>query len=78
MKTQKEFESILRKARKTNERRNQLERNVGFASPRDLPLGDQLRTVYFAIECGIKTEDWDCVAEGLAMLIETLPDPKPA
>ena len=28
----------------------------------------QLRTAMMFIACGIKTDDWDCVAEGLAML----------
>jgi hypothetical protein len=28
----------------------------------------QLRTAMIFIACGIKTDDWDCIAEGLAML----------
>lgn len=28
----------------------------------------QLRTAMMFIACGIKTDDWDCIAEGLAML----------
>ena len=67
-----DYEKLMRKARRINAKRDKEEREVGFAAPGD---GDDnslfLRTAMSAIECGIKTDDWDCVAEGQAML-ETL------
>ena len=63
-----DFDVLIRKARATNRRRDASERRSGFASPSDGPLDLTLRTVMSALEAGIRTDDWDCIAEGFAML----------
>ena len=62
------FEQRMAKARATNARRDATERRVGFANPQHCDLGTWAATVESAIEAGIQTANWDCVAEGLAML----------
>ena len=59
---------LLAGAREANAKRDKIERDVGFAAPPDTPLDLHLRTAISAIVCGIITEDWVPVAEGLAML----------
>lgn len=63
-----EFDRLMRRASATNRRRDADERRAGFATPDEGPLDMQLRTVCLAIEAGLRTTDWDCVAEGLEML----------
>lgn len=60
----------LDKARLTNERRDRIERGVGFAAPNDGPADQTLRTAMCAIQCGLEQEDLDCVAEGYEMLVD--------
>jgi hypothetical protein len=68
MKSQIEIEALMNKARETNARRDGIERAIGFAAQPDISEFQQLRTVDFALEASLKTEDWNCVAEARAML----------
>jgi hypothetical protein len=61
----------IEKARKTNRQRDAIERVHGHAAPADCPLDVELRTVIDALIAGIGRQDWDCVAEGVAMLQDT-------
>lgn len=71
---------LMERARRTNLQRDAADRQAGFAPPPSLGVLQQLRTAMLAIECGIKTADWECVAEGQAMLehlrpeVEDMPD----
>ena len=62
------WERRLRKARRTNEQRDAIDRTYGFAPPAECGLKAYLDTAIEAINSGGILEDWDCVAEGLAML----------
>ena len=74
------FEALMKTARETNRRRDDAEHQVGYAGPSNniaqiraeaifsTDLKMLLRTASLAIECGIRTDDWNAVAEGLAML----------
>lgn len=62
------FEQRMAKARATNAQRDATERRVGFANPQHCDTATWAATIEAAIEAGIKMSDWDCVAEGLAML----------
>lgn len=59
---------LLARARKTNRDRDRSEREAGFASPDSGDLASWLRTIAQALAAGIAQEDWNAVAEGLAML----------
>jgi len=61
------YEKLMQKARETNQERDQADKHGGFATP-DVTVNLLMRTAMGAIECGIKTEDWNNVAEGQAML----------
>lgn len=63
-----EFKALMTKARRTNRVRDASELKVGFATPNDGPLSFRIRTVMSAIQCGIKINDPNALAEGLAML----------
>lgn len=62
------YETLMAKARRTNAKRDQDEREVGFAAPSDCTPDLQLRTAMMAIQAGIEMDDWDCIAEAQAML----------
>ena len=62
------FNRLMAQAHKTNKTRDEIERDIGAATPNDGPLDLRLRTPMQAIQSGIMLEDWSCVAEGLVML----------
>lgn len=62
---------MVRKARRVNSSRDRIDRRSGHAAPSDCPLDLQLRTVISALVSGLEGDDWDCVAEGIAMLQDT-------
>jgi hypothetical protein len=65
----KRYRRLLAKARQTNARRDADDREGGKAgAPGDCPLDLHLRTAISALAAGMDAGDWDCVAEGLAML----------
>jgi hypothetical protein len=61
---------LLTEARVTNDHRDQLDRECGFAPPSI--GGDDLwaRTIIEALHCGLKTDDPKAIAEGLVMLVD--------
>jgi len=69
------FRRLIAKAEIFNQRADELDHKSGFAAPND-PIDDPritsqemlIRTVLMAIECGIKMNHWDCVAEAFVML----------
>ena len=67
-----DYDKIMAKAKKTNAKRDKDERDSGFAAPMDNGPFQYLRTAAAAIESGIKTDDWDSVAEGLVMIEDIL------
>lgn len=65
-----DYNKIMQKARKINAKRDAIDRKAGFGAPPDGPLDLYIRTAMGAINAGISLEDWDCIAEGQAMLEE--------
>ena len=63
-----QFKKLMEEARRANVRMDEEDRAAGFAAPVDCSPELQLRTAKAAIECGIRTEDWAAVAEGLDLL----------
>ena len=59
---------IVAKAVKTNAHRDRMDAESGFLPPKDCPTDVFLRTAMVAIHTGLEQHDWDCVAEGYAML----------
>jgi hypothetical protein len=62
------YDELMSNARRTNAKRDKQDRKNNFAAPGDLPLVEHIRTAMMAIEAGIKTDDWENIAEGQAML----------
>ena len=62
------YSNIMQKARETNIKRDMIDRKNGFVIPKDTKLDDYVRNVMCAIQCGISTNDWNCIAEAQAML----------
>lgn len=62
------YDTLMTEARKTNARRDKIDRANGFAPPCDCSMTVLIETVMGAIEAGITTDDWHPVAEGQAML----------
>lgn len=58
---------LIEEARRTNIERDAEDREHGFAAPGAGPYL-LLQTALTAIEAGILTGDWPCVAEGYVML----------
>jgi hypothetical protein len=59
---------LLDRAEKTNRRRDATEREAGFGAASDGEANEIVRTAICALECGLATEDWNCVAEAADML----------
>lgn len=72
MRTDRERDALLAKARETNVERDEFDREAGWGVPSEGPLGGHVSTVRSALICGIDTEDWDCVAEAAAMCEEIM------
>ena len=70
------FNRLLAQAAKTNRERDQMERELGFATPNDGPPYLRLGTGIAAIEAGLLLEDWNAIAEGLDMLYKLRRDMK--
>lgn len=49
---------------------DEMEREVGLASPSQCDPLNQLRTGLFALECGLNTKEWDTVGDALVLLHE--------
>lgn len=64
----KKFAEIMDRARHTNRERNRTDKACDIPVPRDCGPAIYLSAAISAIETGVMTEDWDPVAEGLAML----------
>lgn len=64
----KRYNRLMKRARKLNVQRDKLEKAAGFSIPEDGLLSAGLRDAMSAIEAGIVMSDWNCVAEGQAIL----------
>jgi hypothetical protein len=58
------YDELMKKARETNRQRDKMD-GFNYAS---LPPSVVIDTAKMAIKAGIVTDDWNAVAEGLAML----------
>ena len=67
-----DYDALLAQAIQTNAQRDQIDRNHGNAPPGNCPIIVHLRTVASAIEAGIRSEDWNAVAEGQVMLLDAI------
>jgi len=65
-------DSMLRDAERINRERDEGEHAAGLAAPSDGPLEMTLRTVELALDAGMRTEDWRCVAEAVVMLRDAM------
>jgi hypothetical protein len=70
VKTDAETKALIDEARRTNLERDAMDRKSGFAPPGHGPNDSLARTIICALHCGIRTEDWNAVAEGLVMLVD--------
>lgn len=66
------YQAMLAIARATDHERSALERQAGFASPKDSGLCLLLRTAQDALECAVKTNDWQIVCEGIVFLEQAI------
>jgi hypothetical protein len=62
------YEQLMRTARKTNAERDEIDHQADFTRPEAGPPILLLPTATSAIESGIRTNDWNSVAEAQAML----------
>ena len=65
-----DYNKLMKRARDQNKRFDRLDIKAGGTPMHKQPVMVQIRTAMAAIECGIKTADWNNVAEGQAMLEE--------
>lgn len=64
----KEYTDRMDRAGATNRKRDQVDANCGMILARDRGPAVYLLQAMSAIETGLKCDDWDYVAQGLAML----------
>ncbi len=83
-----DYDKLMKRARAVNRKRDVGDRKMAPfhrtmnkigaqfpiepGAPSDLRIVDHIRTAMMAIECGIKTDDWNNIAEGQAMLEEVV------
>ena len=60
--------ALVEKAKRTNQTRDQWEREAGFCAISDEEPWQQVRTALFAMEAGLIGGDFDAIAEGYAIL----------
>lgn len=65
---ERDFAAIVSRARKRVAKMDTVERGAGFATPADIGPLAELRTVLFALEAGIRGQEWKCVSEAYIML----------
>lgn len=63
-----DYEKLMTKARETNAKRDQMDKEAGFATPWQAGADAVLLTIRDAIKCGIVTNNWSNVAEAQAIL----------
>jgi hypothetical protein len=64
------YEALMKRARKTNRQRDEIDRLNGNKTPAECGLRELIRTAMAAIKGGIASGQWEPVAEGQAMLEE--------
>lgn len=62
------YEKLIADARRRSAKMDRIGERSGFASPKDCPPVEQIRTAMMAIESGIKCQDWKLVAEAQVLL----------
>ena len=65
------FDELIDQAARTLAQMNKDDRESGFMPDEEESVPSRLRTVAFALEAGLKTEDWNCIAEAYLMLKAT-------
>lgn len=70
MRSPGEIAALVRAAAERNRRRDAIDRGHGNATPGDSDDAMLARTAIDALECALAIDDWDCVAEAVAMLTE--------
>lgn len=63
-----DYKQLMRTARETNARRDSSELRNGFTPESKQPPHIRLRTAISAIEAGITSDNWSCIAEAQAIL----------
>lgn len=66
-----DIDKLLADARVQTLRMDASEREAGFASISDLIPSNPsvvMRTIIAALEAGVRTDDWTCIADGIVML----------
>ena len=51
---------------------NDNDRKHGFASPKRGPLEAHVRAAMSALECGLRTQAWDCVEDAFVLCEEIM------
>lgn len=69
---EKDFAAIVAKARKRIRKMDSVEHEAGFATPADCGSLAELRTIMFALEAGIRGQEWKCVSEAYVMLTDVI------
>lgn len=62
--------TAVRDAGKRNAERDKIDEDASMLPPWKCNPDIQMRTVICALCAGIESDDWGCIAEGLAMLIQ--------
>ena len=68
--TEASVNQIIEIAKNTNLRRDRIDRENGLAAPPDCSTEVAIRTAMDALKCGMRLDDWNCIAEGYAILAE--------
>lgn len=63
-----DYEEMMAEARRFNARMDRIEIDHGFATPDETGHAMALRTAMVAVQAGIVTDDWTCVAQAQVML----------
>lgn len=67
-----DYDKLMAQARATNAERDRIDREQGNATPLEAGPEAHIGTIAAAIEAGIRTGDWNCIAEAQAMILEVV------
>ena len=67
-----DYKKLMSEARQFNAKMNKADEQAGFKTPGESPLSSHVQAAMMAIQCGIKTNNWDAVAQGQAILEDVI------
>ena len=68
--TDSKFATLVQQAYKRNNDMDEIDHEVGFATPEEVGIQEVIRVAAMALKAGIKTQDQECILDAYVLLIK--------